>query len=159
MSIQKRIQSLIDDRIVYNQQYQKVISENRTGEDHRIKNFGGFCSYIKDWEQTLSAILINEEVIGELTELKIGYSTGFSNRVVQKFNAKIDLLEQQVVYLEESRQQLRNVGLWKEDSNVDKEDWAEDKRGLFSKELTLTKYKSQIYKQAIADIDSLIDFV
>lgn len=145
MSTKARIEHLIAEREQLNNRLKTAMDNNKTPVENGILNF---TTFINDWQKHLSEMLINEEIIGVLSELKMGYSTSFAEKAIANIKAKMDLLDNQIKGLEETRSQLRRLNLWEGDTV-----------GLLNKELILTKYKHQVYFQATVDIDTIIDFI
>lgn len=145
MSTTQRIELLIEMRKNQNVVNRRVIETNKFEISN---NFEEFSEFVGSAEKTLDNIIINEEVIGMLKELKVGFSTSFANRSCDTLKERVDLLESQINHFES----IRNILI----TNSQYEGVA---KLSLEKQLEQALAKKETYNEAIEDISTIINFI
>lgn len=145
MSTTQRIELLIEMRKNQNVVNRRVIETNKFEISN---NFEEFSEFVGSAEKTLDNIIINEEVIGMLKELKVGFSTSFANRSYDTLKERVDLLESQINHFES----IRNILI----TNSQYEGVA---KLSLEKQLEQALAKKETYNEAIEDISTIINFI
>lgn len=144
MSVTKRIETLIEELTDLN----RLIRNKLANSSIDSGDFENFAKNVFYHEKSLNQMMINEETISILKELKLGFSTNAVDKHVLALEAKCDLHKAAVVDLENLRSRLRKS-----------EQYTDDNKRIINNKLIAENYSIQLYSQAMLDLSTIIDFL